>query len=158
MKFKVGDKVRVLDGENISDYTQGWGMDEYVGDVVTIQECILYPDNRTGYLVKENPYVYDERGLKPVDVVSIHDLPNTADVIWSTSDFCAGFKGGKIPTPEKPVSIEEQLGLPKGVNIYDLDTSALSCMGRSAGKSQWVKHTAPGTLRTKIRTNSIPFN
>lgn len=43
----------------------------------------------------------------------------------ATGGFCTGFKGGKIPTPEKPVSIEEQLGLPKGVSIHDLDIASL---------------------------------
>lgn len=41
----------------------------------------------------------------------------------ATGDYCNGFRGGKIPTPSKPVSIEEQLGLPKGVSIHDLPTS-----------------------------------
>lgn len=43
--------------------------------------------------------------------------------LFATGGFCDGFRGGKIPTPEKPISIEEQLGLPKGVSIHDLPTS-----------------------------------
>lgn len=39
--------------------------------------------------------------------------------------FCDGFRGGKTPTPSKPISIEEQLGLPKGVSIHDLDMTSL---------------------------------
>ena len=43
----------------------------------------------------------------------------------ATGGYCNGFRGGKIPTPSKPVSIEEQLGLPKGVSIHDLPTTEL---------------------------------
>ena len=51
------------------------------------------------------------------DVVEFSDLV-------ATGGYCNGFRGGKIPTPEKPVSIEEQLfGLPKGASIHDLPTS-----------------------------------
>ena len=43
----------------------------------------------------------------------------------ATGGYCNGFRGGKIPTPSKPISIEEQLGLPKGVSIHDLDITSL---------------------------------
>lgn len=43
----------------------------------------------------------------------------------ATGGYCNGFRGGKIPTPSKPVSIEEQFGLPKGVSIHDLPIESL---------------------------------
>lgn len=55
-----------------------------------------------------------EEMLEPVDADGgkIAYAPNGAPLFW-------------MPTPEKPVSIEEQLGLPKGVSIHDLPTSEL---------------------------------
>ena len=41
--------------------------------------------------------------------------------IYEFSDLFA--TGGVIPTPSKPVSIEEQFGLPKGLVLHDLPTS-----------------------------------
>lgn len=56
---------------------------------------------------------------------SIEALPQKDNTVRGENHFCSGFRGGKIPTPSKPVSIEEQLGLPKGVSIHDLPTSEL---------------------------------
>lgn len=60
----------------------------------------------------------DSRSGIPYTIYEFSDL-------FATGGFCDGFRGGKIPTPSKPVSIEEQLGLPKGVSIHDLPTSEL---------------------------------
>lgn len=95
MRFRIGDKVRVLDGEKISEYTQGWNMPEFIGDIVTINDCEQYSDGRVAYRVKENYYTFDERGLEPVDADGgkiVYD-PNGAALFW-------------MPEPEKSVSIE----------------------------------------------------
>ena len=69
---------------------------------------------------------YDEVcRLKFKNGSSIEALPQKDDAVRGKNHFCDGFRGGKIPTPSKPVSIEEQLGLPKGVSIHDLPTSEL---------------------------------
>ena len=65
-KFKVGDKVRVLDGSNIENYTCGWYeyMNKYVGKVCTIvglYECL---GGRVAYGVENSSLMFDERGLK----------------------------------------------------------------------------------------------
>ena len=71
-KFKVGDKVRVLDGSKIDYYFGGWTykMEEQVGKVFTISRIIEdHSDPRTGYKFKEGKhfdFVWDERGLKLV--------------------------------------------------------------------------------------------
>ena len=71
-KFKVGDKVRVLDGSKIDAYFGGWiyKMEEQVGKVFTISRIIEdHSDTRTGYKFKERKhfdFVWDERGLKLV--------------------------------------------------------------------------------------------
>lgn len=61
-KFKVGDRVRVLDGSKIEDYHGSWvpDMKEYVGDVYTVAK--IHPSG--SYRLKDIPFVYDERGLE----------------------------------------------------------------------------------------------
>lgn len=67
-KFKVGDKVRILDGSIIENYAGRWigaGMKKYVGKVFTIRKAVPYSDDRIGYWMKEINFVWDERGLEP---------------------------------------------------------------------------------------------
>ncbi len=63
-KFKVGDRVRVLDGSKIECYAGSWvpDMQEYVGNVYTIAK--IHPSG--SYRLKDIPFVYDERGLERV--------------------------------------------------------------------------------------------
>lgn len=67
-KFKVGDKVRVLDGSNIPDYTGSWAMDKYIGKIGDITCIDRFRDGRIGYLVNFHDgniqYTFDERGLE----------------------------------------------------------------------------------------------
>ena len=68
MKFKVGDKVRVLDGSQIENYTGGWvpGMDEYIGKVETIKRAEEFSD-REGYCLNDfGGLIFDGRGLERV--------------------------------------------------------------------------------------------
>lgn len=71
-KFKVGDKVRILDGSKIKDYTGGWNlsiMAPHVGDVTTIEEIVEIDDTTFYFLGLHFPRCYicwDERGLEPV--------------------------------------------------------------------------------------------
>ncbi len=71
-KFKVGDKVRVLDGSNIPDYTGSWAMDKYVGKIGDITSIEVFKNRkRIGYLVNFHDgniqYMFDERGLELVE-------------------------------------------------------------------------------------------
>lgn len=63
-KFKVGDRVRVLDGSKIEGYDGSWvpDMEEYVGNVYTIARI----QSSGSYRLKDNPFIYDERGLERV--------------------------------------------------------------------------------------------
>ena len=65
-KFKVGDKVRVLDGSNIKNYTNGWyeHMNKYVGKVYTIDVVYECLGGRVAYGVENSSLMFDERGLK----------------------------------------------------------------------------------------------
>lgn len=66
-KFKVGDKVRILDGRDIRSYTGGWFMPEDVGKTGTIKRICNYNNpERVGYYLEELDYCYDERGLELV--------------------------------------------------------------------------------------------
>lgn len=69
MKFKVGDKVRILDGSNIRNYRGGYtsNMKNYVGKVYTISEMCKHIEGRPdGYCLKDDfhLYVWDERSLE----------------------------------------------------------------------------------------------
>lgn len=65
-KFKIGDKVRVLDGSNIRNYTGGWyeHMNKYVGKVYTIVGVYTLQDGRTTYAFEPFMMKFDERGLE----------------------------------------------------------------------------------------------
>ena len=68
-KFKIGDKVIVLDGSNIKNYTGGWSqyMNKYVGKVYTIIGLYEYESGRKAYGVENSFLMFDERGLKLVE-------------------------------------------------------------------------------------------
>lgn len=73
-KFKKGDKVRILDGSKIGNYTGSWtsGMDYFVGRVATINTLEKFSNGRIGYHMEEFNFIYDERGLelaKPETIV-----------------------------------------------------------------------------------------
>ena len=64
-KFKVGDKVRILDGSKIKNYAGGWitKMGRYVGEIHEVSNVIhLSSDSR--YILEGVNYVWDERGLE----------------------------------------------------------------------------------------------
>ena len=67
-KFKVGDKVRILDGSNIENYAGGWTkkMGRYVGEVYKVANVVHYPIDSSmyEYELEGVNYVWDERGLE----------------------------------------------------------------------------------------------
>ena len=67
-KFKVGDKVEILDGSKIKNYTGGFSlfMSDYIGDIMEIAEINTMYEGRTAYRMTETEYRWDERGLKLV--------------------------------------------------------------------------------------------
>lgn len=67
-KYEIGQKVIVIDGSDIDDYTGGFvkDMEEYVGSVVTIENFTEYGDGKIAYDVEECRWTFDERGLKDV--------------------------------------------------------------------------------------------
>lgn len=64
-KFKVGDKVRILDGRMVPNYTGNWvsPMDNYVGQIAKISAIYEYLDGRVGYDLEGHYFTWDERCL-----------------------------------------------------------------------------------------------
>lgn len=67
-KFKIGDRVKILDGKNIELYTGGWNyldMKDFIGEVGEITKVVtgLY-GGRVAYSLKDMPFNWDERGLE----------------------------------------------------------------------------------------------
>lgn len=81
-KFKIGDKVRILNGRNIKNYTGGFthGMRRLVGEEMTIRKIEEQSENRIGYRMEESALLYDERGLELVNQ-SIVIYRNNREVI-----------------------------------------------------------------------------
>lgn len=66
-KFKIGDKVIILDGSNIPNYTHSWveAMGIHIGEVVTVSYVGMMSGNRFYYNFEEIGCSWDERGLMP---------------------------------------------------------------------------------------------
>lgn len=74
-KFNVGDRVRVLDGSRIKEYTHGWFMTDTVGKngVITARNMIgEYPAYQIRFDDRDfweyNVCTFDERGLEPIPI------------------------------------------------------------------------------------------
>ena len=82
-KFKVGDKVRILDGSTIKGYTGGWfsHMARRIGEIATIKCLSPYFPSGNAYYLEEFPYSWDERGLELVKPEKIIIYRNGADVV-----------------------------------------------------------------------------
>lgn len=71
-KFKVGDKVRILDGSKIENYTGCWNsvgaMNSYIGTIQTIRSIDkVWSNGRVSYRMEDIKFTWDERGLELAD-------------------------------------------------------------------------------------------
>lgn len=88
-KFKVGDKVRILDGSHIDDYRGCWvdSMSNYVGQVKTIKKVGPTWRGVADYDLEGIPFTWDERGLELTGTVSNNQplsiLPDIVNVIYN---------------------------------------------------------------------------
>lgn len=101
MKFKKGDKVRILDGSKIEDYAGGWyvcGMEKYVGRVATVQRGETFACKTRYCLTDCGGYVWDERGLELVTDEQIIIYRKDDEVI--ALDKSSGVKGVAKCSPE----------------------------------------------------------
>lgn len=93
MKFKVGDKVKILDGRTIEPKRLGqlWlkPMDHMVGRVFTISETDSETDYKANvFRVGAEPYWFDESWLEPVKAI-----PDANDIFMNIRDlFCRNEK------------------------------------------------------------------
>lgn len=73
-KFNIGDRVMVLDGKGIDDYTGFFvgEMKKYIGNKYTVKSIRKYPEGKFGYYLEgAGCFVFDERGLKSTDKQTI---------------------------------------------------------------------------------------
>lgn len=66
-KFKVGDRVRILDGSTIKNYAGGWytNMKKYVDTITTIRYVYKTCSGKIGYACHDTGnYIFDGRGLE----------------------------------------------------------------------------------------------
>ena len=73
-KFKVGDRVKLLDGSNIDEFCGHWvdSMEECIGDIATIKCVTQFRDGSCGYDL-DNGWTWDERALEPYsDMITIY--------------------------------------------------------------------------------------
>lgn len=82
-KFKVGDRVRILDGSKIKGYAGGWfsHLARRVGEIATIKRLSPASFSKNAYHLEEFPYNWDERGLELVKPEKIIIYRNGAEVV-----------------------------------------------------------------------------
>ena len=76
MKFQSGDKVYIISGKGVDDYSYGWNeftMGQYVGEIITL--LTRHPDPWRGSYgwtsLECGGVVFDERYLIPVNDVNL---------------------------------------------------------------------------------------
>lgn len=84
-KFNIGDKVRILDGSNIKNYTGSWFMPTNIGKEGTIARIEYYSHGRIGYYMNELWSCYDERGLELVRDSSNTYMPEIVNYTYDES-------------------------------------------------------------------------
>ena len=67
VKFKIGDKVEILDGSKIPNYTGDFTIEmrKHIGEIHTVMDIRHFPIGY-GYFLNDTGCLYDERGLKLV--------------------------------------------------------------------------------------------
>lgn len=102
--FKVGDKVRVLDGSQIENYAGGWtrGMKEYVGKVFTVEDVFVFHGGAAYLLNNKQHYMFDERGLEFAEVGYGDEIRISAngDRVVMAKDMKTGMTGYAKCSPE----------------------------------------------------------
>jgi hypothetical protein len=118
-KFNVGDRVRVLDGSKIEEYTYGWFMEDAVGKKGIITACDMigkYPayqikfDDRDFW--RYNDCIFDERGLEFVGFDAINFYIVGRKVYARMCD-----SNGKVVTAVTRCHPDDDFDLKTGMNI-----------------------------------------
>ena len=107
-KFKVGDKVKILDGRHIPHYYGGFvdSMEQKVGKVCTISQVISGFGDRVAYRLNGMYFSWDERGLELVQshpdwkVVIIPDGDTTVAKFYENDKIVKEVTTKKSPDDE----------------------------------------------------------
>lgn len=89
MKFKVGDKVRILDGSKIPNYVGSWvshSMRGYVGDIDTVREVHTGYNGSLEYYLNHHGFVWDERGLERVKSISRITITQDGELVTAKDE------------------------------------------------------------------------
>lgn len=112
-KFKVGEKVRILDGSSIEKYTGHWDekMSAYIGKTSEIKYVIEKSyEGRTAYCLKDSPYIWDERGLQYANDFSISPYAFIAEILKKSGSI--SFENGSSITfiPKEKEKMSTSIG------------------------------------------------
>ena len=119
-KFNIGDRVKVLDGSKIKDYTSGWAMKEAIGKEAVITDRYAI-GKHPAYRIKFDDSAFDnrfgtcnfdERGLELVGINSINFIIVGRRVI---SQMCGS--NGETITSEARCHPDDEFDLKTGINI-----------------------------------------
>lgn len=130
-KFKVGDKVRIMDGSKIENYTGHWsvgegGMDKYVGEEHTI-ESVSSIKGRVYYILSDiPPYIWDERGLEKVKKESKKESPKNE----SSKESIVIYNNGRVVTAINKNTKEKGIAKCNPKDKYDFKTGAIIAFSR----------------------------
>lgn len=143
-KFKIGDRVKILDGSKINRYAGGWcvSMHKYCGSIATVKERGTTKDGRKYYSLDigdiEFAFMFDERGLKMAN--EERKIVITTD---GTTARAALYDGHKLIREAKAICSKE--------DTFDFETGAKIAFERLTAKPAEPKHKkALKPLNTKI--------
>lgn len=127
-KFKVGDKVRIMDGSKIENYTGNWsvgiaGMNEYIGEEHTIESVSSNKDGMIYYILSDVPlFIWDERGLEEVK----KELPKNE----LSKESIVIYNNGRVVTALNKNTKEKCTAKCNPKDKYDFETGAILAFSR----------------------------
>ena len=127
-KFKVGDKVRIIDGSKIENCTGHWsvgkeGMNEYIGEEHAIESVSSNENGMIYYILSDiPPFIWDERGLEKVKKESPkNELSKESIVIYNN---------GRVVTALDKNTKEKCTAKCNPKDKYDFKTGAIIAFSR----------------------------
>ena len=127
-KFKVGDKVRIMDGSKIENYTGNWavgiaGMNEHIGEEHTIKSVSSNKDGMIYYILSDvPPFIWDERGLEEVK----KELPKNE----LSKESIVIYNNGRVVTALNKNTKEKCTAKCNPKDKYDFKTGAIIAFSR----------------------------
>lgn len=145
-KFNVGDKVIVLDGSNIKDYTGGFCEDmcNFVGNIYTVEHVEDCGGGAIGYELDELCYTFDERGLELVKPEEEIILRRYGNEITATDTIRNKFSKEKLFLGDNSKEVAKELaekmfGVGQKFDIGDIVVGNIKATSRySITQRGWV--------------------